>query len=99
MRRLSRWIENASPVLGNMAHQIPPAICGQLRFKVTDALVKHLIFSRRDRTQMVRQGSNSLRLGRERCPPRRNLSLKLSIAQSRDWSCAALSFEPAYSAV
>jgi len=48
MRRLSRRIENTLSVLGNVANQIPPAICGQLRFKVTDALVKHLIFSRGD---------------------------------------------------
>src|SRR5215217_2330652 len=65
MRRLSRWIEYASPVLGNMVHQIPPAVCGQLRFKVTDALVQRRAICGRSTLRIIlsarRAGAAALR--------------------------------------
>ena len=43
---------------------------------------------------MLRQGRDALGLSRERRPPPRNLGFKLSVAQSRDRSCAAFELQP-----
>src|SRR5215217_4263168 len=74
-RPFVRRIENASPMLGNVAHQVTPAICNKSCFEFGDAPRQSLILSGRDRAQVLRQGRDAFGLSCERRAPPRNLGV------------------------